>query len=137
MPLSPDVTELLTDPELGGGLEFTVIRKTTRNTIDGRVTEVTTIKGTGNIQPPSAYDLQLTHEEQSSEPMIVIRSTTEFSMGSNNGTGSVYCEPDEVVAMGKRWKIKRLDDWSAWGFTSAWFTLMKDGDVDAELAGAR
>lgn len=137
MILSPDVTEILDDPEIGGGQKFTVFRRKATNGIDGVMKKTEIFQHTGNVQPASPDDLQLLSEEERSSPTIVIRSTFMFQMGENTGANATYTEPDEVQAMGHVWKISRLDPWNAWGFTTAWFTLRKDGVVNANYPGAR
>lgn len=61
-------------------------------------------------------------DEDRGEEVIVIRSEFHFLLGSN---GSPFVAADEVEFNGKRWRITRVDDWSPWGYTSAWATLKK------------
>lgn len=125
MPLSPDITNILTDPDVGGGQQFTVVRQRITRKLNGAGTSVvtrTTCKG--NIQPAQAIDLQQMPEEDRTSQTIVIRSTFHFSLGVD-GTGW-YEPPDEVVYSGKTYKVNRVDDWDAWGFTTAWAILRKD-----------
>lgn len=128
MPNLPDVTFLLDDPDLGGGVAFTVIRQSRILSLvsDASVT-TESIQATGNIQPAQPEDLQQLPEEQRHETVIVIRSTFNFRLASEEN--GVQYLPDEVEYNGNRWKVTRVDQWAAWGFTTAWATLRREVTV--------
>ena len=114
--LNPDVTEILDDPEVGGGVSFQV-KRTTNARVLGSVEQTTeTFNATGNIQPETKTSQTSTTEDLLNEG-IVIRSTFEFQTGSNNG-GS-FVETDEVIYDGQTWRVTSIENWSKWGFTVA------------------
>lgn len=128
MPNLPDVTFLLDDPDLGGGVAFTVIRQSRILSLVSDVSVTTeSIQATGNIQPAQPEDLQQLPEEQRHETVIVIRSTFNFRLASEEN--GVQYLPDEVEYNGNRWKVTRVDQWAAWGFTTAWATLRREVTV--------
>lgn len=128
MPNLPDVTFLLDDPDLGGGVAFTVIRQSRILSLVSDVSVTTeSIQATGNIQPAQPEDLQQLPEEQRHETVIVIRSTFNFRLASEED--GVQYLPDEVEYNGNRWKVTRVDQWAAWGFTTAWATLRREVTV--------
>ena len=105
--LQPDITMLLTDEDLGGNQKFTVVRTTRRmGMYDSQVTSVKRFEMMGNIQPYVPIALNQVPEESRHEQQIVIRSTFEFQMGEENGTQ--FTDPDEIVYLGKRWKITSI-----------------------------
>lgn len=125
--LFPDVTEILVDPDIGGGLEFTAVRTTKHRTLRGELeTEIEETVCRGNIQPAQPEDLEQMPQEDRKQTVIVIRSTFHFQLGSD-GDGE-YTLPDEVKFDGKRYKINRVDDWSPWGFTTAWAVHRREVD---------
>lgn len=125
----PDVTFLLDDPALGGGVAFTVVRQSRVLSLlsDASVT-TEYIPATGNIQPAQPEDLQQLPEEQRHETVIVIRSTFKFRLASD--VNGVQHLPDEIDYHGNRWKVTRVDQWAAWGFTTAWATLRREVTVN-------
>lgn len=115
--LLPDVLEIIDDPEVGGGVEFQVIRTVTTRKL-GTVENVTqTINATGNIQPEGKGIQASTLEDPMNEG-IVIYSTFIFQTGANSG-GISFTGPDEVIWNGIRWRLTRVDNWADWGFTIA------------------
>ena len=129
--LNPDVTDLLDDPELGGGVAFTVVRQTRRRTLSAYQDEEVTpekFTATGNIQPAQEEALNLLPEEDRSERVIVIRSTFVFQLGHDDG--SEYVQPDFVIYDDAVWKVERMDHWTAWGFTVAYAVLQKGESPD-------
>lgn len=115
--LLPDVLEIIDDPEVGGGVEFQVIRTVTTRKL-GTVENVTqTINATGNIQPEGKGIQASTLEDPMNEG-IVIYSTFIFQTGENSG-GISFTGPDEVIWNGIRWRLTRVDNWADWGFTIA------------------
>lgn len=112
--LNPDVTEILIDPELGGGEPFTVIR-TFNLRIGGNVRQTTQeIIATGNIQPENKSIQSSTTEDLLSES-IVIYTMFIFQTGSNEF--SEFTEPDEILYNGQRYRITSVNNWKEWGFT--------------------
>ena len=114
--LMPDVTEIINDPEIGGGVEFQVVR--TKNTrTGGAVTQTKeTFTATGNIQPESKSSQSSTVEDNLSES-IVIYTLFIFQTGINNY--SEFYGPDEVIYSGNTYRITSINDWKNWGFTIA------------------
>lgn len=124
--MQPDVTEIINDPDIGGGQAFTVQRKTVTR-IRGGATEATeTINAVGNIQPAQDIDLQQMNLEDTSNEVIVIYTTTKLQTGSNHG-GSTFTAADEVIFGGERWRVLRVMPWTAWGFVIAYATKVKEG----------
>ena len=122
--LMPDVTAILYDPEVGGGVSFTV-KRITNTRVKGGVTRTeTTYNAVGNIQPFEDSSQSSTIEDLRKKS-IVIRTTFEFKVGENNGEVT-YDGPDEIVWDGHTWRITRIDDWAKWGFTVAYATMVTD-----------
>lgn len=118
----PDVTAILYDPEVGGGVEFTVERETSiRSSLPpyGFTKSTSTLTGVGNIQPQEKSIQSSTTEDLLTES-IVIYSTFLFQTGSNTGTTNV--QADIVTYNGLKWRVTKVEDWSAWGFTKAYAT---------------
>lgn len=122
--LNPDVTEILDDPELGGGVSFTVRRiKIVR--VKASVTkDATEFLATGNIQPVDKSAMQNSDEDKLSE-QIVIRTTAILQNGMRNEDGTF--EPDEVLYKGSRWRVLRVENWEDWGFVTAYATRVREG----------
>lgn len=121
MSLLPDVTEILDDPEVGGGVSFTVERVVnTRH--HGNVTQSTeTYQCTGNIQPAGKSSQTSTTEALLTED-IQIYTTFPLSTGINNGL--TFTESDRVLYDGKTWKVTSVQNWEKWGFTIGTATRM-------------
>lgn len=128
MNLLPDVTAILNDPEVGGGVSFTVIRNIGVRKGSGYEKTTETYTETGNIQPQEKSNQSSTVEDLLNES-IVIYSTFAFQTGSNNGTSIV--EADIVLHDGFRWRVTRVEDWSAWGHTRAYATKVRDNPAAA------
>ena len=125
--LMPDVTEILNDPEVGGGVAFQV-RRVTFTRVLGSVTKSEEIIDlTGNIQPVELSVSASTTEDLMSEN-IVIRAAFEFMVGSNDGDVSFVGE-DEILWDGKTWRLTRVDNWSKWGFSTAYAERVRDLEV--------
>lgn len=121
--LMPDVTAILDDPEVGGGVSFTV-KRTTNRRVQGNVTQTEqTILCTGNIQPQEKSSQSSTVEDLLTES-IVIYTTFRLSTGENNG-GVNFSGPDEIQWNGLLWRVTRVDDWAEWGFTRAYATRVR------------
>lgn len=128
--LNPDVTELLDDPELGGGVSFLVIREQRRRTLVAGSSEqvtITKITATGNIQPADIEALQLFPEEDRSDKVIVIYTKFAFQLGADGD--SEYMPADIVIYDHMAWKVTRVNHWSKWGFTIAYATHVEGVDL--------
>ena len=128
--LMPDVTEIIDDPEIGGGQPFDVVRQIRHRTLAAGKNEQVINKwlhATGNIQPAGEDALQLMPEEDRSSKTIVIRAKFAFQLGNDNA--SSYTPADIVIYIGEVYKVTRLEDWSSWGFQTAYATLQKGCDV--------
>ena len=121
--LNPDVTEILDDPEVGGGQPF-LIRRPKQVRTKGSVTLVTEESAaTGNIQPADKSATQDTNEDQLNE-QIVIRTTAYLQAGTRDASG-VY-QADEIIWNGIRWRVTRVENWIEWGFVSAYATRVRE-----------
>lgn len=119
----PDITELLDDPDVGGGQSFQVERTSGIRANGKKVPSTPTLhNATGNIQPAQPKELERLPEEDRKKNVIAIRSTFNFQMGSDDG-GKAYTDPDVVIIGGKRYRVLKIDDWSLYGFQCAFATL--------------
>lgn len=117
--LDPDVLEILDDPEVGGGVPFQVRRKTvTRDRGTDKVTEEI-FDLTGSIQPQDKSNQSSTAEDLKTE-IIVVRAVFEFQTGTNNG--AIQTQTDEILWKNAVYRVTRVEDWSEWGFTTAYAT---------------
>ena len=112
--LNPDVTEILVDPELGGGEPFTVIRTLNVRTGGNVRQTVQEINAIGNIQPENKSIQSSTTEDPLAES-IVIYTMFIFQTGSNSY--SEFTEPDEILYNGVKYRITSVNNWKEWGFT--------------------
>lgn len=120
--LMPDVTAILDDPELGGGVVFQV-KRTTNTRIRGGVTsEDQMFTATGNIQPQTKNIQPSTAEDLLNES-IVIRSTFVFQKGHTDG--SSFVGADVVIYDGASWRVTQIENWKDWGFTTAYASKMR------------
>ena len=121
--LDPDVREILDDPEVGGGVSF-LIRRPTQKRVKGSVKlSYEEIAATGNIQPVDKSIMQGQNEDQMNE-QIVIRSTFYMQAGTREN-GVVY-GADEITFRGIRWRVTRVENWSDWGFVTAYATRVRE-----------
>lgn len=123
--LQPDVTAIIDDPEVGGGIAFQVIRETSVRSISGYTKSTETFSATGNIQPQDKSNQASTPEDKLTES-IVIYTTFALQTGSNNGETIV--EADIIFYRGLHWRITKVDDWSEWGYTRGYATWTMDED---------
>ena len=121
--LMPDVTEILYDPEVGGGQEFSVTRNVSTRSRSGYTKTPTTVTAVGNVQPQEMSNQTSTSEDLLNES-IVIYSTYSFQTGENDGTS--ITEADIVFWNDLYWRVTRVDDWSKWGYTRAFATRIRD-----------
>lgn len=121
--LDPDVTAILDDPDVGGGVSFTVKRsKSTR--IKGSVYLSTEeIPATGNIQPSDKSMNQRVNEDELNE-QIVIR-TTQYLQNGSRIKGETFLA-DEIIFDDARWKVTRVENWKDWGFVTAYATKIRE-----------
>ena len=122
--LMPDVTAILNDPEVGGGVAFQVRRVENERSLGRVIKHETLYDCIGNIQPEEKSVLASTTEDQLSES-IIIRSTFVFMVGDNNG-GDSFIGEDEVLWDGRVWRVTRIENWKDWGFTVAHATKVMD-----------
>ena len=125
--LMPDVTEILDDPEVGGGEPFQVRRVTNTRKLGGVTRTETVYDVTGNIQPLEK-DVQSSTVEDLLTESIVVRATFEFKVGTNQG-GVSFDGEDEILWDGKIWRVTRVENWSKWGFTMAYASRVMDSEV--------
>lgn len=121
MSLRPDVTELLNDPDIGGGQSFDIIRRTLVRE-KGRLgaEQTVTIKATGSIQPAGVDVLQQLPEGDRSGEVIVVRTTTAIQIGNTGATSDLLA--DEIRHNGSRYKVLQLKGWGKWGMYCAYAT---------------
>ena len=120
----PDVTEILYDPEVGGGQPFKVRRVENVRTA-GSITRSETVTDlAGNIQPQEKGSQSSTVEDQQSETIVIYAAFT-FQTGENGGSGS-FIGPDEILYSGKTYRVTRVNNWSEWGFSIAYATRVMD-----------
>ena len=117
--LDPDVLEILQDPEVGGGVAFKVKRKTTTRILGGDKTTEEVFDLTGSIQPQDKSIQSSTAEDLKTE-IIVVRAPFAFQTGSNSG--KTIIQTDIIVWKDASWRVARVDDWSEWGYSTAYAT---------------
>ena len=122
--LLPDVTEIINDPDVGGGVSFRVRRTTNTRTMAGVSQAHQMIDLTGNIQPQDKSTRPSTAEDVLNEG-IVVRALFEFSTGINDG-GVSFTGPDEILYLGNTYRVTRVNDWSRWGFSTAYADRVLD-----------
>ena len=110
MALNPDVTELLTDPDLGAQ-EFP-LRRRTGKWQGGRmlVDQDETITAIGVIQPTSSEMLQFFPEGERRNGMITIFTQTILRESDDKKTS------DDVTWQGETYKVVRVDRWDDYGY---------------------
>lgn len=117
--LDPDVLEILQDPEVGGGVAFKVKRKTTTRILGGDETTEEVFDLTGSIQPQDKSIQSSTAEDLKTE-IIVVRAPFAFQTGSNSG--KTIIQTDIIIWKDASWRVTRVDDWSEWGYSTAYAT---------------
>ena len=121
--LMPDVTAILYDPELGA-VDFQV-RRVTNTRVLGSVQRTEQVFDVvGNIQPQEKAVQSSTVEDLSNDS-IVIRAIFDFKIGNNQGDIS-FEGTDEVLWDNKVWRVTRVEDWSKWGFSTAYAEKVMD-----------
>lgn len=122
--MMPDVTELIDDPEIGGGQPFTVIRKTVTRTRGGVSESQQEYHVTGNVQPAQEISLQQLELEDKSDEVISIH--TRFPMQTGSNAGVSFVSADEILYSGSRWRLLRVMPWNQWGFCVGYATRVKE-----------
>lgn len=122
--LLPDVTQIIDDPEVGGGQTFQVYRVTNTRVMGGVNRSEQVITCTGNVQPQSLTSQSSTIEDIRNET-IVVYSRFTFTVGENDGEVS-FVGPDEILYGGKRYRVTTVNNWAEWGFTIAYATRIMD-----------
>ena len=118
--LLPDVTAILNDPEVGGGVAFKVRRVTNTRVLGGVTRTEEIFDVTGNIQPQEMSVRASTTEDELTET-IVVRAIFDFKVGSSDGGVTFYGE-DEILWDSMTWRVTRVDNWKDWGFSVAYAT---------------
>ena len=118
--LMPDVTAILNDPEVGGGVAFKVRRVTNTRIMGGVTRTVQEFNVTGNIQPQEMSVRASTTEDPRTES-IVVRAMFDFKVGNSDG-GVTFNGEDEILWNGMTWRVTRVDNWIDWGFSVAYAT---------------
>lgn len=114
MPLLPDVTELLVDPDLGAQ-EFTVRRRKGRWYRGELVADKDeTFTAIGIIQPPSSEDLQFFPEGERRRGMVAIYTQTMLHMTEGKDVS------DDITWNNEAYKIVRVDRWDDYGYCVAY-----------------
>ena len=114
MQLSPDVTFLLEDPDLGAQA-FTITRtKATWNKGRQEKQQPVTIQAVGIIQPTSSEELEHFPEGTRKKGMLTIYSRT-MMYASEGDTFS-----DEISWNGHTYKVEKSDRWQDYGYCVAY-----------------
>ena len=117
----PNLTTLLTDPDLGAE-SFTVIR-TRLTPADGLLQRYeSTHTASGILQPDAPGVTTLRAGDDTDAPRIRIH--TAFPLTA----GLLPYAADEILYGGQRWKVTEVTDWQSRGFLRACATLMKEAD---------
>lgn len=114
MPLSPDVTALLVDPDLGAQ-PFTVVRRKGKWSA-GRllVSDEETLVFTGIIQPPSSEQLAFFPEGERREGKIAIHTQSALHLSDGEDIS------DDVIWRGESYKVVAVNRWNDYGFCVAY-----------------
>lgn len=131
--LLPDITDLLDDPEVGGGQAFVILRRTSvrRKGREGTKTEEK-IPATGSVQPAGESVLEQLPEADRDNDVRIFRTTTPIQMGHSTGEGATFA--DEIEYNGEYFKVLRDKKWAAWGMYVAFATKI-DRKAAAETPG--
>ena len=123
---NPDITMLLTDPDVGGGQSFVIQRRTARR-VKGRLqtASVELITAYGSVQPADQNVLEQLPEADRDNEVKVFRTRTPMQNGSSDDTSVVYS--DELIYQGGHYKILKSKDWSQWGMYVAYATMTAPG----------
>lgn len=119
--IMPDVTELFCDPDVGGGQSFQVERTTKVRVLGGGASSASIFSAIGSIQPAQPDELQQIPEEDRKNAVMAFRSSFAFQMGSDDDVTNIL--PDVIIYNGQRYRVLKLDNWSAYGWQCAFATL--------------
>lgn len=130
MSLRPDITQMLDDPDIGGGQPFTIVRRVVTR-VKGRYTSPTSetvqrIPATGTLQPAGFEALQQLPEADRSENVLIVRTTKALYLGQSGDSSDTLA--DEIEYSGGKYKVLQVKDWGKWGMWVAYATRV--GDVD-------
>lgn len=110
----PDVTELLTDPDLGA--QSFLVKRRKGKWSGGRllVTDEEQFDAVGIIQPPTPEQLVFFPEGERREGQIVIHTKTELYLTEGNDIS------DDMTWRGEAYKIVNVKRWMDYGFCIAY-----------------
>ena len=130
--LLPDVTTILSDPEVGGGQSFQVKRTSCTRSL-GKITKtVSVVDVIGNVQPQDKSSQTSTSEDNLNES-IVVYAPFNFCIGEDDGNAyATFNGADEIVYNSKLYRVTRVSDWYEWGFSIAYATRVRDMEVSSE-----
>ncbi len=74
--------------------------------------------GAGCMHPGAPEMLELLPEEERREDFIAVYTGFNLSTGENYGRG-VYTAPDRIIWQGKEYRVVRVRNWQAFGYTQA------------------
>ena len=109
-----DITEVLTDPELGF-TSFSVRRTTYRRQNGESVPSAQTLSASGCIHPGTPEMIQLLPEEDRHEEFIAVYTDFALSLGENSG-GATYSTPDRILWNGETWRVVKVRSWEMFGY---------------------
>lgn len=122
MIVSPDITALLEDADLGAQA-FCVFRtkgEWSDETFEFELSEPQQIQGIGNMQPASPRQLAQVAEGDRTSEMLSLRTRMALYLthviDANPNEGYVS---DELVWRGNRYKVVSVDGWHDFGFCHA------------------
>jgi len=120
-----DIPSLLHDPDFNE--PYTVMRSSGRYVQGHYQPNQQAIKMTGTVQPIGAEALQKLPEGEREQVSLIFKCTQPLyvSQGMPNADGTQNIS-DEIIWNGSRYKIVRVDDWSSYGFMSAYGQKLGD-----------
>ena len=119
-----DITEVLTDPELGF-TSFSVLRTTYRRQNGTSVPSVQILSASGCIHPGTPEMIQLLPEEDRHEEFIAVYTDFALSLGENVG-GTTYSTPDRILWNGETWRVVKVRSWEMFGYYQALAVKMRE-----------
>ena len=121
-----DITSAVFDPELGC-TAFTVERITYTRSRSGTTSRSVTAQAMGCIHPGTPEMLQLLPEEEKAEEFIAIYTDYPLSTGTPDGSGAhSFTGPDRIHWGGRTWRVVKVRDWQAFGYSQALAVLMHE-----------
>ena len=119
-----DITEILSDPDLGGAT-FTVTRRVYRAD-SGASTLIaeSTSTASGCVHPGTPEMLAQLPEEDRREEFIVIYTTFPLSLGQSDGIS--FTAPDRILWNSRTWRVVLLKPWTPFGFVQALAVFVTD-----------